>query len=169
MPRIILSHFRITGWAVGIGLLHAGCSGDDLLLPPDGTPAVLRAISGDGQTAPAGDPLLRPLVVEALDRVGRPIRGAAVVFEFVERAAGADISDAHTETDERGRASAEVRLGLTVGDQPVDARLGDASDLRVQFAITALRPDGGGNGDGDGDGNGKGKGKGHGGDGDDDD
>ena len=148
MPRLIPSRFRVTGWVGGIGLLLAGCSGGDLLLPNDGTPAVLRAISGDGQTAPAGDPLLRPLVVEALDRAGRPVPGAAVVFEFVDRAAGADISNARTETDEQGRASAEVRLGHTVGDQPVDARLGDTGGLRVLFAITALQPNGGGGGGG---------------------
>lgn len=156
----------------------AGCAGDGLLLPHDGTPVVFRAVSGDRQTAPAGDPLDDPLVVEALDGSGRPVSGAVVIFEFVDPAAGAELTPATTETDGAGRASVEVTLGTPVGDQDVEARLdGSAADLRVQFDLTALQPGrggggGGGGGDGDGgddggNGNGKGKGGGHGGGGDD--
>jgi len=169
--------------AVLITLL-AGCAGDDLLLPQDGAPAELRRVSGDQQSAPAGDPVEHPLVVEALDRVGRPAPGAAIVFEFVDPPSGAELAPANTETNEAGLASVEVKLGTPAGDQSVEARLGDpASELKVQFRLTALQPNrggggggaGGGDGDGDGDGDddddddegqdrnkGKGKGKGKG-------
>ncbi len=151
--------------------LVAGCAGDDLLLPKDGAPAELRVVSGDQQSAPAGDPVEDPLVVEALDGAGRPVPGAAIVFEFVDPPTGAELDPANTETDEAGRASAEVTLGTAVGDQSVEARLeAPASDLKVQFRLTALQPNGGGgdeggeggdDGDGGGDGgHGKGKGKG---------
>jgi hypothetical protein len=139
-------------------------------------------VSGDGQSAQAGDPIRNPLIVEVLDQSGRPIPGAAVVFEFLDPPRGAEISAPATQTDMAGRASAEVTLGEVAGDQPVVARLDDPeSDLQVQFLLTALqRPqsppppptDGGGGGagpappeqpspppdDGDGDGDGGGNG-----------
>ncbi len=150
-------------------LLVSACSADDLLLP-DGAPAQLRVVSGDGQSAQAGDPLRNPLVVEVLDRSGRPIPGTAVVFEFVDPADGAEISAPTAETDGSGQATAQVTLGDAEGDQPVVARVDDpGSDLRVQFLLTALRrPDppspppsspptnGGGGGDGGGSGGGGG-------------
>jgi hypothetical protein len=149
--------------------LLSACSGGDLLLP-DGAPAQLRVVSGDGQSAQAGDPLRNPLVVEVLDGSGRPIPGTAVVFEFVDPADGAEISAPTAETDGNGRATAQVTLGDAVGDQPVAARVDDpGSDLRVQFLLTALRrPDppspppsppptnGGGGGDDGGSGGGAG-------------
>jgi hypothetical protein len=154
-----------TPFIAGVLLLAlGGCSGDDLLLP-DGAPAQLRVVSGDGQTAQAGDPLRHPLVVEVLDGSGRPIPGAPVAFEFVDPPRGAEISARTTETDGAGRASAQVTLGITAGDQPVVARLDQpGTDLHVQFLLTALqRNDGGGGNGGGGDedeGKGKDKGKG---------
>jgi hypothetical protein len=140
----------------------AACGADDLLLPGDpndGVPVELRALSGDGQTAVAGDPVRHPLVVQALDHKGRPVPGAIIVFEFVDPPAGAEIAPPNTETDSAGRASAAVKLGTPVGDQPVEARLADpASDLSVQFLLTALQPNNGGGGDDDGDGEGGGGG-----------
>ena len=132
-------------------LALSACSGDELVLP-DGAPAQIRAVSGDGQTAQVGDPLRHPLVVEVLDRAGRPLPGTAVAFEFADPAQGAEISAPATETDASGRASAQVTLGNTVGDQPVIASLAEpGTDLRVQFLLTALQrndPGGGGNGGG---------------------
>ncbi len=144
--------------------LLASCSGADLLLPKDGTPAVLRMVSGDEQRAPAGDPVEHPLIVEALDRGSRPVPGAVIVFEFVDLPSGAELAPANTETDSVGRASVEVKLGTPTGDQSVEARLDDpASELRVEFRLTALQPKGGGGDEGGG-----GGGRGRGGDGDDD-
>ena len=137
--------------AVGALIILAGCAGDDLLLPRDGAPAELRMVSGDQQTAPAGDPVEHPLVVEALDGAGRPVAGAVVIFGFVDQPNGAELEPENTETDDDGRASAKVTLGTPAGDQSVEARLEDpASDLRVQFRLTAVQP-GGGNEGGDGD------------------
>ena len=138
--------------AAGALLVVAGCAGDDLLLPDDGTPAQLRAVSGDRQSAPAGDPVQNPLVVEALDRADRPVPGAVIVFEFVDPPTGAVIAPASRATDPDGRASVEVTLGTPAGDQDVEARLDDpASDLKVQFDLTALQPRGGGRDEGGGD------------------
>lgn len=141
--------------------LVAGCAGDDLLLPKDGMPAELRAVSGDQQSAPAGESVANPLVVETLDVAGRPVPGAVIIFAFVDLPIGAEVEPANTETDETGRAAAEVTLGTPAGHQNVEARLDDpASDLKVQFRLTAIQPPGGGDDDdgdeGDGDGGGEG-------------
>ena len=162
---IILSHFRITGWAVGIGLLLAGCSGDDLLLPLTSSPCSAPFPATDRPEPPATR--CSGLSWSKLSTAWAVRSGARRSFSSSWARRGSRFSDSDTER-RAGPASAEVRLGLTVGDQPVDARLGDASDLESSRDHSP-RPDGGGNGDGDGDGNGKGKGKGHGGDGDDDD
>jgi uncharacterized membrane protein YgcG len=149
----------------------AACGGDDLVLPSDpndGVPVELRALSGDGQTAVAGDPVRHPLVVLALDHHDRPVPGAVIVFQFVDPPAGAEIAPPNTETDSTGRASAAVKLGRPAGDQPVEARLADpASDLSVRFLLTALQPNRGGGGDDDGDGGNDGDGGDGGNDGDD--
>jgi hypothetical protein len=134
----------------------AACGGGDLFIPGDpndGVPVELRALSGNGQTAVAGDPVRHPLVVQALDHKDRPVPGAVIVFEFVDPPAGAEIAPPNTETDSTGRASAAVTLGTPAGDQPVEARLADPeADLSVQFHLTALQPNRGGGGDDDGDG-----------------
>jgi hypothetical protein len=63
-----------------------------------------------------------------------------------------EVAPANTATDSAGRASVEVKLGTPVGDQHVEARLDDpASDLAVQFRLTALQPNRGGGGGGGGD------------------
>src|SRR5687768_15455250 len=89
---------RLTG-SVLLTLL-AACGGDDLLLPRDGEPAELRMVSGNEQSAPAGDPVEDPLVVETVDRAGRPVPRAVIVFEFVDPPNGAELAPANTETDE---------------------------------------------------------------------
>lgn len=138
-------------------ILLAGCSGDDLLLPDDGALAELRMVSGDQQSAPVGDMVEHPLVVEALDRLGRPLPGAIVVFEFVDSPSGAEIAPANTETDATGRVAVEVKLGTPVGNQTVEARPDDPeSDLSVQFQLTAVEQGDGGDGDGGGGGGGEG-------------
>jgi hypothetical protein len=142
---------RLIGSALAI--VAVGCAADGLLLPVDGAPAQLRAVSGDRQSAPAGTPVRDPLVVEALDRAGRPVVGAVILFEFTGPADGAQIAPPSSATDSVGQASVQVTLGTPVGYQPVEARAADAADLRVQFQLTALQPDPVGDGDG-GDGEG---------------
>ncbi len=132
-------------------MLVSGCAGDNLLLPRDGEPAELRRVAGDQQRATAGDLVEDPLIVEALDRVGRPVSGAVIVFEFVGAPSGAEVAPANAETDGDGRASAEVKLGTPAGTQRVEARLDDPSrDLSVRFRLIALEPRGGGGGGGGG-------------------
>ena len=131
----------------------AGCAGGDLLLPEnpdDRAPVQLRAVSGDGQAAPVGSPVPNPLVVEALDRSGRPVEGAVIVFEFVDPPNGAAIAPPVSETDPDGLAQVEVTLGTPPGDQPVQASLEHPErELSVRFLLTAIRTGDGGGGDED--------------------
>ena len=153
--RVSLLHTRVWVGHLGTILLPGlvACAGGDLLLPDDRAPVQLRAVSGDGQSAVAGTTVPHPLVVEALDRAGRPVEGAVILFQFVDPPNGAVIAPAAPETDPEGRAAVEVTLGRPAGDQPVDARLGDPDrDLRVRFLLTAIQSNNGGGGGGGGNG-----------------
>ncbi|HEU4953426.1 MAG TPA: hypothetical protein VFT28_02590 [Gemmatimonadales bacterium] len=157
--RVSLLHARAKARSLVSGTMLlpavAACAGGDLLLPEDPddhAPAQLRAVSGDGQSAVAGTAVPHPLVVEALDRAGRPVEGVVILFEFVDPPDGAGIAPAVPETDPEGRASVEVRLGRPAGEQPVDASLEHSdSVLRVRFQLTAIPSNNGGGGGGDGD------------------
>jgi hypothetical protein len=146
---------RVGAWRFGshtiLPLALAACSDGDLFIPDDRAPVQLTAISGDGQSAVAGSTVPHPLVVKALDRAGRPVEGAVILFQFVDRPDGAAIAPSAPETDPDGLASVEVTLGRPAGDQPVDALL-DAPerDVSVRFLLTAI-PSNGGGGAGDDD------------------
>jgi hypothetical protein len=136
----------------------AACSGGDLLLP-DRTPAQLEVVSGDGQSAVAGSQVPNPLVVKVLDRDGRPVEGAIILFEFVDPPNGAAIAPPAAETNSGGQVAVEVTLGTPAGDQPVRAQVDEpASDLHVLFQLTAIRSNTGGGGGGNGGGGGGGGG-----------
>jgi hypothetical protein len=153
--RVSLLHTRVWVGHLGTILLPGlvACAGGDLLLPDDRAPVQLRAVSGDGQSAVAGTTVPHPLVVEALDRAGRPVEGAVILFQFVDPPNGAVIAPTAPETDPEGRAAVEVTLGRPAGDQPVDARLDDPDrEIRVRFLLTAIQSNNGGGGDGGGNG-----------------
>jgi hypothetical protein len=144
---------RRLGTRTVLPLALAACSDGDLFIPDDRAPAQLRAVSGDGQSAVAGSPVPNPLVVEALDRAGRPVEGAVIRFQFLGQPDGAAIAPSTSETDPDGLASVEVTLGRPAGDQPVIARVDDPErDVHVRFLLTAIPSNsGGGGGDGDDD------------------
>jgi hypothetical protein len=132
------------------------CGSGDLVLP-GGPPTMVTAVSGDGQRGPPGSRLPDPLVVEVTDADGRLVTGTSVEFSFAGAIPGGAVTPGAAETDEQGRASAEVKLGTVVGNQLVEARAAGGSDstLRVRFSLTALQtknPGGGGNGGNDGNG-----------------
>src|SRR5687768_7848598 len=117
------------------------CGGSDLLLPSSSAPAELRLISGDLQQAQTGSRLPDPLVVEALDGTGRPVVGSRILFRFELDLDGAEVSPDTAETNESGRAAAQVRLGGEPGGHPVEAIVVDGpTGLRVRFLLTAVAP-----------------------------
>lgn len=150
---------RFAGGLAGLAL--PACGSGDLLLPSSGVPSELRLVSGDLQQAEAGSPLPDPLVVAAVDGSGRPVQGSSILFRFELSSDGGQVNPDTVQTDEAGRATAQVRLGSEVGAHPVEAIVVDGpTGLRVRFLLTALQPDPGptGGGGGGGDDGGKGGG-----------
>src|SRR5262245_28176502 len=88
----------------------AACGGENLTLPGPGVPATLEIVSGDEQSAPVGEPLTQPLVVELLDATGGPVPNATVSFRFTDDQPDALIDPTTRPTDASGQASASARL-----------------------------------------------------------
>jgi hypothetical protein len=127
----------------------ASCGGSDLILPADGSPASLRAVSGSGQQATVGTRLPDPLVVRLTDGAGRPVRGVTVDFRFQSDIPGAQFEPAtRVMTNDTGYASVQVRLGTAPGDQTIEAAVGatPSAGLLATFGVTAVAPQGGGGG-----------------------
>lgn len=91
-------------------------------------PAALERVSGDGQTAPAGEPLADSLVVRALDQFGDPIAGADVAFAIYRGAEGEPaLSPSGGTSDAAGRAATSLRVGVLSGTYGVRASAGGDS------------------------------------------
>ncbi len=97
----------------------AACGGSD----PNGAPAALTLVSGDGQVGGAGEPLALPLVVRVTDRAGDPVSGVAVSFTLI--GGTGSLSDASVTTGTTGNASVSWTLGTLTGE---------ASAVRVRAA-----------------------------------
>ena len=131
---VTISHPR--SLALGLSLLLASCGGEGLILPPDGAPAHIEIMSGNGQSARVGSTLADSLVVRITDTQDRPVAGASVTFEFT--ADGAAASPATVNTDGDGRAASRLALGTRVG--PVTGSVSvpvDPGVTPVEATITA--------------------------------
>jgi hypothetical protein len=106
--------------AAGLLLLAAGCSSSDLLLPKDGEPARISAVSETDLSATVGQSLAEPLVVEVSDPGGRPVSGVEVDFVLPDGAAASPGTKVSTGGD--GRAAVRYTLSTTAGQQRVEAR-----------------------------------------------
>src|SRR5207244_13452269 len=78
-------------------------------------PAAITAISGGGQSAPIGTTMPAPFIVKVTDAGGFPVMGAGVTWAATK---GADLTPAHTTTDDQGQSSNTPQLGPTVGAIP---------------------------------------------------
>jgi hypothetical protein len=140
-------------WILLVSLPAMACGGGDLALPNDASPAVLRIVAGDGQSATEGSPVADPLVVQLEDGSGQPFPGAQVEFGFVGPLPGAVVDPGSVPTDELGRAEVRARLGHQEGVQTIEALVAaPGKDLRVHFRLTALAADDGAGASGDGSG-----------------
>ncbi|MCA9737545.1 MAG: Ig-like domain-containing protein [Gemmatimonadetes bacterium] len=100
-----------------------------------GGPASLRAVSGQAQSAPVGQTLPEPLVVEVRDAGGQPLAGISVNWTV---ASGTGIVDhGVTATDGAGRASVRWTLGSVAGSQQVVARAGGLPATTFVASATA--------------------------------
>jgi hypothetical protein len=120
--------------AFGLSIV-AACGGDGIVLPNESRPAKIVIVDGDGQSAPAGATLTRPIVVKVTDGLDRPVAGQAVVFAV--DAGGGQVSPASAQTGESGTASAMWTLGSSAGQQRVQATV-SGDDLLVSFSASAV-------------------------------
>ena len=127
----------MTRWAVALAALGvAACGGGEAVV----VPATIEAVSGvDGQSAPAGGMLPRPLAVMVRQADGTPAPRAQVRWT-VTGGSGAVLSDSVTLADGVGQAQVALRLGPLQGTYAVRADLIQVSGKTVAFNATATAP-----------------------------
>ena len=132
-----LRHLRL--WVLTALLAAAGlrCSSDGGIIEPP-APASLAPISGNDQTAPAGEPLPAPLVVRVLDDEGGPAAGVTVQWS-VE--GGGSVSPSAVPTGSDGLASVTRVLGPDPGEQITRATVSGLQGSPVTFTATAVDGD----------------------------
>jgi large repetitive protein len=121
--------------AFGLSTILAACGGDGIVLPNESRPAKIVIFDGDGQSAPAGSTLTKPIVVKVTDGLDRPVAGQAVAFAI--DAGGGQVSPANAQTGDDGTASATWTLGNSAGQQRVKAQV-SGGDLLVNFSASAV-------------------------------
>ena len=101
--------------ALTIVVVLTACRGD--APTAGGRPVALERVSGDGQSAPPGESLERPLVARLVDGEGRPVRRVEVRWTST---AGV-VTPAASATDGNGEAKAVWKLGTEPGPQHATA------------------------------------------------
>jgi uncharacterized protein (TIGR03437 family) len=96
-----------------------------------GAPAVLRIISGNNQSGPAGSRLPLPLMVRVEDASGNPVPGMPVTWESPP---SVTLSAASTASDANGIVSATVTLGGAAGSIQVTLRT--TGGIQTPFGVT---------------------------------
>jgi hypothetical protein len=110
--------------------LTLGACGSDAPTANVGPPVALERVSGDGQSAPPGTALDRPLVARLVDANGRPVRRTEVRWYASTGAVTPSVST----TDGNGTAKALWRLGDEPGEQRATATA-DGLDALVFVAF----------------------------------
>jgi PKD repeat protein len=95
----------------------------------------MAAVGGEEQTGQVGAPLGQRLVVQVTDGFGNPIANVPIQWEAE---GGGTVSEATVNTDEKGKASVERRLGPTAGTQTTVARSDGLAGSPVTFVHAAL-------------------------------
>jgi hypothetical protein len=103
-----------------------------------GPAAVLTMISGDGQTAGAGDTLPARLVVRAADQFGNPASGVGIAWAVT--AGGGSVSSTTVSTDAQGMAAVAWRLGHVAGtgNNSVTATAAGLAGSPISFTASAV-------------------------------
>jgi trimeric autotransporter adhesin len=99
-----------------------------------GPPAAVDAVSGGGQQGTTGSTLPDPLVVRVVDAAGFPVAGVTVQWTVLEGGGSVSPTSAQTGTD--GRASTQLTLGGSAGENRVRA---SAGSLTATFSATAVQ------------------------------
>ncbi len=130
----------VTGRSPGKAVITATAAGKSATSTVTVTPVAttLRMEGGNGQEGEVGAALAAKLVVRAVDRGGKGMKGVAVKWA-VTAGDGTLAPDAAT-TDDEGYARATWTLGDAEGEQKARAWSDAIDDSEVNFAATALPP-----------------------------
>ena len=106
---------------------------DSGITTPPGPRFQVEAVSGDDQSATAGQTLAAPLTVRVIGRAGAPLEGVPV--EWVVTAGMGRVTPDSVDTDRFGLARAVWTLGEKRGAQTVEARVWP--NVRAEFSAEA--------------------------------
>lgn len=117
-------------------LLTPGC-GQDLVLPRQGSAALVAVVAGQGQQGIVGDAVQDSLIVKVTDFEGRPVAGQPIGTNLKN---GGQIEAAAPRTDANGRLAFRWVLGTAAGTQTVEIGPGDSTGISrpAVFTATAL-------------------------------
>jgi Big-like domain-containing protein/filamin/ABP280 repeat protein len=122
--------------ALFILLLTSGC-GQDLVLPRQGSPALVAVVAGQDQEGIVGNAVQDSLIIKVTDFQGRPVAGQPIGTNLKN---GGMIEAAAPRTDETGRLAFHWVLGVQAGTQTVEIGAGDSTGIShpAVFTATAL-------------------------------
>ena len=99
-----------------VAIAAVACGGDDLVLPEEGVPTSIVAVSGNNQSGTVRSELPDPITVRVLDTQGRPVSGQEVRFTVIT--GGGTVEPVTVTTNAEGEATIEWTLGGLAGTQP---------------------------------------------------
>lgn len=99
-----------------------------------GSASAVQVVSGNDQTAVAGQPLPADLVVRVVDGGGNPVAGAAVQWRV--QSGGGSVSPNSGTTDASGQAAARWTLGAAAGAQTAEASVAGAGSAAFRATAT---------------------------------
>lgn len=142
LPNVSGTARVIVGGAIpvdGVPQVYAFTGSQTLFIrSTPGAPSQIRQVSGNNQSAQAGNSLVSPLVVEVVSGAGSPVSGTTVNWTVSPATAGS-LGSAQTTTDSNGRASNSLRFAqTTTGAITVTASLASDPTRTVSFTATAI-------------------------------
>jgi hypothetical protein len=125
-------NIRIWLLAVSTAAASLTCQADSDIAAPEGRPAALVQVAGDGQVGPINQPLPDSLVVRVEDAGGQPVGKVAVLWTV---GGGGSVSQTSVISGSDGRAPVQRMLGGTAGEQTTTAAVSGLPP--VVFTATA--------------------------------
>ena len=115
--------------AIAIGI--AGQKVRFNLIAEDNNPAQIKMVSGNKSSAKAGEQLPEPFVVRVVDAYNKPVWNVEVLWKGVLNP-GSIVSENPITTDEYGKASANVIVSSTVGENIYSAEIPSSPSISAQ-------------------------------------
>ncbi len=101
----------------------------------DNTPAVITVVSGDNQSAFAGEPLGSQLVVRVANAANQVLQNVTVSWTVVQ--GGGALGSATSTTNAQGQATNSYTVGASVGANQVQAAVQANTSINTTFNATA--------------------------------